>query len=70
MTTLQGAKIREATQRHYVASLVLMCTWLGRRTLPQWTNETWDEELAEFLEVMHHEKMGFEKAQRLLPAVF
>lgn len=69
MSTLQGAKIREATQRHYAASLVLFCTWLGRRTLPRWDSQARGEALAEFLEVMHQEKMGFEEAHRLLPAI-
>lgn len=69
MTTLQGAKIREATQKHYLAVLVLLCGWLRRRTIPLWTNAIWDEELAEFLEVLYDEQAGFVKAQRLLPAL-
>lgn len=41
----------------------------GRRTLPQRCRETWDEELPDFLALMHSEGPGIERAHRLLPAV-
>lgn len=69
MTTLQGAKIREATQKHYLAVLALLCGWLRRRTLPQWASEVWGEELAEYMEVLYAEQVSYEKAQGLLPAL-
>lgn len=51
-----------------MASLGMLFTRLGRRTLLLWSKEAWGEKLLEPSELIHSEGLGIERAYHLLPA--
>lgn len=69
LTPLQRRKVKEATQRVYMDSLMKLLSYLGRRDMPAWPGKTWDTELSEYSNQLYHDGEHVSMVNRIMSAV-
>ncbi|CAK0841047.1 unnamed protein product [Prorocentrum cordatum] len=68
-TRLAAAKVRFATQQLYLGAVLGLVRWLCLGCLPDWSRQTWDETLAEYIESIYDRGGSKASTQRLAPAL-